>query len=76
MSVNIRYFASIREQLGRENEVIELNGASSAVEIWAQLTDKPWPANMLVAINQEHACPEDPVADGDELGFFPPVTGG
>jgi molybdopterin synthase sulfur carrier subunit len=34
------------------------------------------PPNTLVAINQEYATPEQPVRDGDEVAFFPPVTGG
>ena len=31
---------------------------------------------VRVAVNQEYAQPADPVAAGDEVAFFPPVTGG
>ena len=31
---------------------------------------------IKVAINQEFARPDDPVAPGDEVALFPPVTGG
>jgi molybdopterin synthase sulfur carrier subunit len=31
---------------------------------------------MLVAVNMEYARPDQPVRDGDEVAFFPPVTGG
>jgi molybdopterin synthase sulfur carrier subunit len=30
----------------------------------------------MIAINQSHASEADPVKDGDEIAFFPPVTGG
>ena len=33
-------------------------------------------ARLLAAVNLEHARLESPVRDGDEVGFFPPVTGG
>ena len=33
-------------------------------------------AAIRVAINQDYAKPSDPVAPGDEVAFFPPVTGG
>lgn len=31
---------------------------------------------VRVAVNQEYADPKDPVAEGDEVALFPPVTGG
>jgi molybdopterin synthase sulfur carrier subunit len=31
---------------------------------------------MLVAVNMEYADMQAPVRDGDEVAFFPPVTGG
>lgn len=33
-------------------------------------------ARIRVAVNQAFAAPEDPVAAGDEVAIFPPVTGG
>ena len=44
---------------------------SGAVFVW-----QPFPANTLVAINQEYASPASAVRAGDEVAFFPPVTGG
>lgn len=34
------------------------------------------PAAVRCAVNQDYARPEDPVAPGDEVAFFPPITGG
>ncbi len=34
------------------------------------------PRLVRAAVNQEFATPDTPVAPGDEVAFFPPVTGG
>ena len=34
------------------------------------------PAAVRVAVNQDYARPDQPVAPGDEVALFPPVTGG
>ncbi len=81
--IHIRYFASLREQLGIAEEVLAPEQAGSVRDIrahlharggvWAALDDgRP----VLTAVNQHMAGPDTPVADGDELAFFPPVTGG
>jgi molybdopterin synthase sulfur carrier subunit len=76
MSIQVRYFASIRELLGRSEQQIDGKDILSAADVWERAAAMPWPANALVAVNQEHARPQDPVRDGDEVAFFPPVTGG
>lgn len=76
MSISVRYFASLADQLGRAGDELDAGGITTANEVWKSVTDEPMPANTLVAINQEYAKPGDAVADGDEVAFFPPVTGG
>jgi len=76
MSIKVRYFAGLREQLGREHEDLDARGIETAADVWKQVSSRDLPANTLVAINQEYAKPGDPVTDGDEVAFFPPVTGG
>jgi molybdopterin synthase sulfur carrier subunit len=77
MAVTIRYFASLRERLGRSEDRLDLATPASARDVWMQVAGgEPLPAQVLVAINQEFAKPEDLVRDGDELAFFPPITGG
>ncbi len=76
MTISVRFFASIRERLGRSEAHIDAHGIRSAADVWAQVTDQPMPGNTLVAINQEYASAQQAVRDGDEVAFFPPVTGG
>lgn len=82
MSVRILYFASLRESLGRGEETLELpEGLGTVGELIAWLTSQGREAlgqvpNLRFAVNQEMARASDPVLDGDEVAFFPPVTGG
>lgn len=75
MSIQVKFFASLREKLGQPD--IELAKASTALDAWNQATQNhPVPDNLLVAINLDYAKLDTPVQDGDEVAFFPPVTGG
>lgn len=75
MSIQVKFFASLREQVGLSDSTIEQ--ASTAAEVWDLATNKQQqPDNLLVAINLEYAKLNSSVNDGDEVAFFPPVTGG
>jgi molybdopterin synthase sulfur carrier subunit len=75
MSIQVKFFASLREKIGKAE--VELSQAGTAGEAWELATDKaPRPDNVLVAINLDYARFDSPVKDGDEVAFFPPVTGG
>ena len=82
--VHLRYFASLREQLGTGEEQVELPSNIndiSGLTRWLQTREEPWKSALAdsrlhVAINQEIARPDAPVTDGDEVAWFPPVTGG
>lgn len=74
--VTIRYFASLRERFGRAEEVLDLEGIRTVAEVWARATGEPPPANTLAAVNLEYADFSQTLRDGDEVAFFPPVTGG
>ncbi len=82
--INILYFARLREQLKTESEQLELTtdltDIASLVNllrhrggIWEEAFGGP---TMMSAVNQEVANPTTRIKDGDEVAFFPPVTGG
>lgn len=79
------YFASIREQLGRDEEQLALpQGVATVAELidWlGRERGEPWvqvlsSSRLLCAINQEMAPLDSRIEEGDEVAFFPPVTGG
>jgi molybdopterin synthase sulfur carrier subunit len=83
--IRIRYFASLRERLGTGAEDIESSGRPTTVAaitarlrgrggVWSEALGED--VTILAAVNQEMAQPDTRVADGDEVAFFPPVTGG
>lgn len=85
MAVRILYFAWIRERAGFGEESVNLptpvRDVTALIE-WLRGRGGG-PADALadlravrVAVNQEHVSFGFPVADGDEVAFFPPVTGG
>ena len=77
MPLQVRYFASLRERMGRAGESLDDVNVASVAEIWARVSQNiPMPANTLVAVNREYADVDRIVKDGDEVAFFPPVTGG
>ena len=83
--VTILYFARLKEALGKASEefalpegVIDLGGLKAALAgrggAWA--TELSGTRPVRAAVNQEMAAADTPVHDGDEVAFFPPVTGG
>ncbi len=82
--MKILYFAGLRERLGVGCEELELPaGVSDVAGLLAFLSARggQWAAlatvrNLRYAVNQEMARPDSPLAAGDEVAFFPPVTGG
>jgi len=82
VSVKILYFASLKEGLGMAGESIVLPAGVTtvgALRDWlvGQGRDKLASAkNLRCAVNQDMAGLDAPVKEGDEIAFFPPVTGG
>jgi molybdopterin synthase sulfur carrier subunit len=83
--VTLLYFASLRETVGCAREEVPLPpGASTVAALVAFLRDRDarWsqafdPGKRLrVAVNQHLADLATPLKPGDEVAFFPPVTGG
>ena len=77
MSVHVKYFASLREAIGRSHDDVACASKTTVEEIWMQATQNMQrPDRLLVAVNQEYSNFDKEVCDGDEVAFFPPVTGG
>jgi molybdopterin converting factor subunit 1 len=79
MRVRLRYFASIRERLGRTTEEIDMPEGSTVEQVWERLVaQEPALAEQRFrpAVNQEYTTSDHALADGDELVFIPPVSGG
>ena len=85
MKVKVLFFASLREQLGVAHEEIELpSGIKTVAGLRAHLSGRgsSWKAALSegklvrIAVNQEMAQASAAVKAGDEVAFFPPVTGG
>ena len=77
MTIKVKFFASLRETIGQAEVVIETNDTLSANTVWIQATDNaPQDENVLCAVNLEHVGLDHAVVDGDEVAFFPPITGG
>jgi len=77
MSIKVRYFASLKESLGRSEDELEFIEVVTVLGVWLQANpDIELPANILAAINMEYVGFDNLVKNNDEVAFFPPVTGG
>jgi molybdopterin converting factor subunit 1 len=83
--LTILYFAWLRELVGTSTQTLPLPEGVTTVATLMQHLAKTSPAHAAAfsperkvrcAVNQEFARPDTPISSGDEIGFFPPVTGG
>ena len=83
--INIKYFARLSENLESKGEEIEFGEQSKSVDAVIQLLvdrGEPWitefsaETKVLVAVNYEICQTNTQLKEGDEVAFFPPVTGG
>lgn len=83
MKIHVKYFASIRELLGKGSEAVDTTAATVAAlrdELMARggaYTEALARGKAVrVAFNQTLSDEATPLVDGAEVAFFPPVTGG
>ena len=83
MKIHLRYFASVRELIGTGQESFQTQASHVGdlrLELMAlspQHAEALAPQKAVRAALNQVACTEDaPLSDGDEVSFFPPVTGG
>lgn len=82
-TLTVRFFARFREQLNTESLQLSVSPGQTVADIMVVLATRggPWQElrsdqSVMVAVNQAMAKPSTPVKTGDEVAFFPPVTGG
>ena len=81
MRVNVQLFARAREIYGQQAITLELPAGSTPADCMELLVAETpaletMRASLLVALNQSYSDWSAALADGDELAFIPPVSGG
>jgi len=80
IAVRVRLFARLRELAEAETDALQVPPGSSLADVYDALRAKhpalPARDSVRAALNQEFAGWEHPVAEGDEVAFIPPVSGG
>lgn len=75
--IKIKFFASLREHVGQADAEVPDTLVSTVIDVWNNATnDMALPENTLMAVNMEYVDATAAVKAGDEVAFFPPVTGG
>jgi len=84
-TVKVLYFARLREALGKDAEELVLPAGVTTVGELAEFLRQrgdTWASELgsgravRVAVNQDMAGPDTVISGGEEIAFFPPVTGG
>ncbi len=81
MNIRALFFASYRDFAGSDELEVRLPDASRVSDLVATLRSRggSWarlPETPVVAINMEYSSLTAPLAEGDEVAFIPPVSGG
>jgi molybdopterin converting factor subunit 1 len=81
MLVHVRYFAALRERVGKDAEDLELPARATVSQARTALIER-YPAleqtltTCAAAVNRAYASAETALAEGDELVYIPPLGGG
>jgi molybdopterin synthase catalytic subunit len=76
MEVTIRLFAGLRERAGTSRRTLELPDGATVADVWPALDLGDEPGGLVYAVNRSYTERSAPLADGDEVGLIPPVSGG
>jgi molybdopterin synthase sulfur carrier subunit len=83
--IRVLFFARIREQLGCARRELEWHSSVASVQDLRSVLcaeggtswqEALYEDNIICAVNQEVVTPDRALCDGDEVAFYPPVTGG
>jgi len=81
MSIRVLFFASLADIAGGRTQQVESAEVTDVISVFNKFAAE-FPAmeshrtSVLFSLNSEFARPGDPVRDGDEIAFLPPVSGG
>jgi sulfur-carrier protein len=81
MSIRVLFFASLADITGMRETTVDAASVTDVNSVFNHFV-QTFPAmekhrsSIMLALNTEFARPGSPVKDGDELAFFPPVSGG
>jgi len=78
MNIQVLFFASLKEHLGKAEIQLEISSLQTVATLWETLSacKDALPAQILFAVNHQYVKADYQLKDGDEVAFFPPVTGG
>ena len=77
MAITVKYFAVLREQVGKSEELVDFEEGMTVSDIWSKtMSGDSLPLRIMVAVNLEYTRTDTKLNDGDEVAFFPSVTGG
>lgn len=81
MQVRALFFAGLREGLGRKDQEVELEAGATLADLLVHLRQAlplvdQYAPRLIIAVNAERAPLDRPLADGDEVAFLPPMSGG
>ena len=81
MHIKLRFFASLRERLGRSEDSCEVPEGATVRTVWETLRQEhptliEVERSLAFAVAQEYVDGDHPLHDNDELAFIPPVSGG
>ncbi len=75
--ITVKFFASLREYVGQAEAEVAESVVNTVADVWSQTTNNmALPENTLMAVNMDYVDSSCTVKAGDEVAFFPPVTGG
>jgi molybdopterin converting factor subunit 1 len=81
MRVTVRLFARLKDVVGTGELARQVDQRASVETVWRDLVREfpalaPYTSSISGAVNAEYARMDAPVAEGDEVAFLPPVSGG
>ena len=81
MTVQLRFFAAVRERLGAAEREAEVAEGTTVAALWADLRAaqpalEAFATSVAFAVNREYVDGTHRLAHGDEVAFIPPVSGG